>query len=79
MNCPKCEDGTIDRVVFKKNGEIAYVCDLCEAMWFREEDVGIASGHTLSSFSEDQDLGYTIDKSFEKDQEHEPIRNIPKI
>ncbi|MDO8583039.1 MAG: hypothetical protein Q7R51_00730 [bacterium] len=76
MNCPKCEKGTIDRIIFKKSNKGANVCDYCESLWFEDEDIGIASGHALSSFSEDEDLGYTIEEINEKDQDHQPARKI---
>lgn len=79
MNCPKCQEGTIDKIIFKNSNKGAYVCDLCEALWLEGEDIGIAPSHTLNSFSQDEDLGYAIGEAFEKDQDHQPIRNISKI
>lgn len=76
MNCPKCEKGTIDKIIFKKSNKGAYVCDFCEALWFEGENVEITSNHTLSSFSQDEDLGYTIEEINEKDQDHQPARKI---
>lgn len=76
MNCPKCEKGTIDKIVFKKSNKGAYVCDYCEALWLEGEDIGIKSNHTLSSFSQDEDLGYTIADASKKDQDHQPARKI---
>lgn len=75
MNCPKCQEGTIDKIIFKKNGEGAYVCDLCESLWLEGEDIGTIS-HTLNSFSQSEDLGYSIDGTREKDQDHQPVRKV---
>lgn len=76
MNCPKCEQGTIDKIIFNKDNKGAYVCDYCEALWLEGEDIGIAPNHTLSSFSQDEDLGYAIADASEKDQDHQPARKI---
>ena len=68
-----------NRIIFKKNNKPAHVCDFCDSLWLEGEDIGSVSSHTLSSFSQSEDLGYTIDEVYEKDQDHQPIRNISKI
>lgn len=76
MNCPKCEQGTIDKIIFKKSNKGAYVCDFCEALWLEGENIGITSNHTLGSFSQDEDLGYAIADASGKDQDHQPVRRV---
>lgn len=74
MTCPKCEEGIIEKIKFKKDGSIAFLCDSCESLWLENENISVKSIHTLSSFSKDQDIEYTIEKLSEKDQDHEPIK-----
>jgi hypothetical protein len=76
MICPKCEEGAVNKIVFKENGKRGSLCDFCDAWWFEGETIGIMSNHTLSSFSKREDLEYTIEEIDEKDQEHRPIRKI---
>ena len=76
MTCPKCEEGTINKIVFKKNERVGYACDLCDAFWLEGESIGIESGHTLRSFSESEGLEYSIEELSEKDQDHWPTKKL---
>lgn len=73
MICPKCEEGTIVKIRFKTNGRFAFLCDFCDALWFEGEDINIATNHTLRSFTQEQELEYSIEEINEKDQDHQPI------
>ena len=73
MTCPKCEEGTIKEIVFKKDGKKGSLCDYCDALWLEGETIGIMSSHTLRSFSNSEDLEYTIEEINEKDQDLQPI------
>ncbi|OGH20762.1 MAG: hypothetical protein A3D74_05555 [Candidatus Levybacteria bacterium RIFCSPHIGHO2_02_FULL_37_13] len=74
MICPKCEEGKVGKVKFKKSGTTGYLCDFCESLWFNSDDINIGTGHTLSSFAEGGDREYSLESTGEKDQEHEPAK-----
>lgn len=76
MICPKCEEGAIKQIAFKKDGKKASLCDFCDALWFEGETIGILSNRTLRSYSDSQGRDYTIEEINEKDQEHQPITKI---
>lgn len=76
MICPKCEEGRINKIVFKESGKKGSLCDFCDALWFEGEIIGITSNHTLASFSKGQDLEYGIEEINEKEQEHQPVTKI---
>ena len=65
MICPKCNEGDISKVMFKSTKEIAYLCNLCEALWFKGEVININSGHTLQSFSRGEELEYIVEPPLE--------------
>ncbi len=74
MICPKCDEGTIIKIKFKKTGRQAHLCDLCGGLWFEEENIKFNTGHTLESYSRKEDTEYAIDELQEKDQDHQPVR-----
>jgi hypothetical protein len=39
MTCPVCEEGTVLRAQIRGPGETIYVCDECEALWHRPEQI----------------------------------------
>lgn len=49
VNCPKCQEGTIDKIIFKKNGKGVYICDFSDSLWLSGEGIGITN-HVLGSF-----------------------------
>lgn len=73
MTCPKCEEGTIVSITFKRTGRYAYLCDSCEALWLEGEDINVSTGHTLESYSQGQGSEYTIEELQEQDQDHQPV------
>lgn len=73
MTCPKCNEGTIVRIRFKKTGKMAYLCDFCETVWFEGEDINFNTGHAFESYTGGHGLEYTIDEIHEKDQDHQPV------
>lgn len=72
MICPKCQEGRINKITFKKDNRIAYVCDYCESLWLEGEKIGPSSSHTLTSFSE-RDLDFSYEEATKKDQDHQPL------
>lgn len=75
MVCPKCNEGTITKIKFKRNGKQAHLCNLCEALWLEGENINSNSSHTLKSYSQSEDIEYAIDELEEKDQDHQPAGN----
>lgn len=73
MTCPKCEEGEIVKIRFKRSERVAYLCDFCQALWFEGEEINFATGHTLDSYREGGDVDYTLDEVQEKDQNHQPV------
>lgn len=73
MTCPKCEEGNIIRIKFKDSGRIAFLCDVCEALWFKKGQIDLGTKHTLKSYSQEEDLGYSIEELREEDIEHQPL------
>ena len=73
MVCPKCEEGNITKIKFKKSGKIAFLCEVCNALWFEEEHIDLTTGHTLTSYSQSEDIGYTVEELREEDFEHQPL------
>ena len=75
MICPKCDEGKMTRVRFKTTERNAYLCDLCEALWFVGEEIGITTAHTLSAHR-GEDVEYSLDENEDKDQEHRSARYV---
>lgn len=73
MKCPKCEEGNIIKVVFKKSGDNGLLCDRCEALWFDGETINADSAHKFRSFSEGLDREQVLEEFDEEDQDHSPI------
>ena len=47
MLCPKCEEGMLKKIQFKKNRKKAFLCDLCESFWWEDEHVTLQHAHAL--------------------------------
>lgn len=64
MTCPKCEEGIIKKITFKKSGEEALLCSGCETVWLPNENLLPNSGHFLDAFTKDGDMEYifTVDE-----------------
>jgi hypothetical protein len=60
MTCPKCEEGTIKKITFKKSGEDALFCNACETVWLANENILSNSGHLLDALTKDGDMEYTF-------------------
>ena len=41
MECPECGQGWIEQVRVKATDEILYVCEECDATWFKQEHIGL--------------------------------------
>lgn len=78
MRCPKCDEGVIRKITFKKTGEDAYLCSNCETTWMIGENITANSGHLLDAFTKNGDMEYvfTIDEnpdqtSLEEDEQED--------
>ena len=72
MKCPKCEEGTITKIMFKKARENAFICDSCETFWKVGEEIKFNSGHPFASHKHAEDREYTVEVAENEDHEHRP-------
>lgn len=76
MLCPKCEEGDITKIVFKKNKQYASLCEFCGTVWFNDELIHEATGHSIQSVTGDGGIDYTFE-DVDKDDEQKSI-TLPK-
>lgn len=74
MKCPKCDEGTIVRIRFRENGNLAFLCDFCDSLWLDGEDINFNTGHTLHAYTHGDQMEYIVEDIEEKDQEHQPAK-----
>lgn len=72
MTCPKCEEGTLNKILFKKSQQAGLLCELCGAVWFEHENVKATTGHYIRSLTINGDMDYTFVDT-ERD-ENKPVR-----
>jgi len=73
MKCPKCERGTIKKVILKTKGEIAYLCDFCEMFWLEDEEIKKNTGHPFDVLTQGSAMEYTLETTPEKDPQNTPV------
>lgn len=73
MICPKCEEGKIVKIFLKVPQEEASLCNYCETIWLKDEEIRFNTGHPYDAARKD-DREYTLEVSEERDQEHRPAR-----
>lgn len=39
MWCPRCDQGFVIKARIKANNEIIFLCEECDATWFKKDDV----------------------------------------
>lgn len=61
MTCPKCNEETIVPIKFRVTGDEAFLCENCETVWPKEEDIYQTNGHLLNTY-EDQGYTYAYDR-----------------
>jgi hypothetical protein len=77
MRCPKCEEGELVKIRFRKTNEVAYLCDFCNRFWFIGEMIGSETpGHAIKSYTAGDSIEYVVLESDEKDQEHKPAKHV---
>ena len=69
MICPKCEEGNIVAIAVKPSGDQASLCNYCETIWLKDEEIRFNTGHPYDATRKD-DREYTLEVSEGKDQEH---------
>lgn len=70
MICPRCETGTIINVSLKFTGEEAMLCDYCEAMWLKGDEIRFNNVRPIDLSFIEQGREFTIEESEDKDQDH---------
>ena len=73
MICPKCEEGIIKKIFFKKNQRNAYLCDCCSTLWFEGEQIDGTSGKTIQSHTIDGEMEYTFVDVDEADPDDQSV------
>ncbi len=76
MICPKCKEGTINKIEFVQTKETAYLCNTCEALWFKKDEISEFNASHLHTFFEEREKEYTVKKLDIKDWEHEELTDI---
>jgi hypothetical protein len=73
MTCPKCENGIIENVIFKVDGEKGKLCDYCGTVWFEGELIAVSTGHEIAGFRT-YDKEYTLEKDTENDADSQYVK-----
>lgn len=73
MQCPKCEKGVLEKIQFTNDKKEAFLCDVCESMWFVGETITATTGHVLRGYQEGKGMEYSFIDTHEKDQDHQPV------
>lgn len=74
MKCPKCEEGTLSRVYFKKRNEEGIQCDFCGTVWLEDESVRANTGHPIQALTHDEDMEYTLVDDDERSEQTKSIQ-----
>lgn len=66
MICPRCDEGEIKQIRFKKTVSYAYLCDFCAMVWPGEKDISKTSGVPLDAFGigEDREFVWEPQKKY---------------
>jgi transcription elongation factor Elf1 len=67
MTCPRCEEGQLITIALKMRGEEAVLCDFCETLWLKGEEIKYDTGHP---YNETRDYEYIIEEAEDRDQDH---------
>lgn len=73
MVCPKCDEGKLKRIQFKRTGRRAHFCDFCGTMWLEEDIINELTGRRVRAYSDDEAIEYSIDVNEDADRESEPL------
>lgn len=70
MKCPRCEEGTIKKVILKAKNQAGFLCDFCATLWMDDEKISAGSGHPFDAVNQGGITEYSLEESEEVDQEH---------
>lgn len=70
--CPRCEEGTLQAITFRKILKKAQRCSFCDAVWFAGDIITMTTGHIIRSVAEEK----VVDEYPEVDQDHSPVNTI---
>jgi len=69
MTCPKCEEGTLNQILFKQQQEYAFLCDFCGSVWLEGESIKLTNGTTIQALTNSGDWEYSfVDRIKEDDR-----------
>ncbi len=74
MVCPRCEEGTLNRMSFKNSGKQGYLCDFCNTVWLENENLNRNTGHPFDSLNQGESIEYILEEAEDKDQEHRSVQ-----
>lgn len=73
MICPKCDEGQVKKILFKKSECVGFLCDSCGTAWLGDENINVASGCPIRALTKDDDMEYTF---IDIDEKEEGSRSI---
>lgn len=76
MICPKCDEGEVKEIQFKKSNKTASFCEYCGTLWLKNETISDHSGHAARSYMNGEDREYTYDLSDGNNAESEPLIDV---
>lgn len=76
MFCPKCNEGIVIRIQFKRTYEPANMCNECRTVWFEGESISSSSGMPLEMYSQENGYEYTIEEIDREDFDQESVRYV---
>ena len=78
MVCPKCDEGRLEKILFKKDKSVGFLCDFCGNVWLEGESIQSSTGHIIESLTKNNGREYAIADSDEKDGESKSVM-YPKV
>ncbi|HSA83968.1 MAG TPA: hypothetical protein VLF20_03710 [Patescibacteria group bacterium] len=69
MKCPRCEEGILETIKFRKIAKLAKRCSFCHVVWFADERIVATTGHVIRFAVEETEL----DEYSDVDQDHLPV------
>ncbi|MBA8904120.1 ribosomal protein L37AE/L43A [Phyllobacterium sp. P30BS-XVII] len=52
ITCPRCRQGLVIPVKVKRTGEVIYLCEECEAVWFSPDTIDYATFNYFNLYME---------------------------
>lgn len=79
MQCMKCDEGELKKILFIKTGQKAFVCDYCDTYWLEGEQIAYNTGHALDPYHPEDMSEYSAQELGETDADHQVVRNVRRI